>query len=300
MPAFGDDGALDLEATAAWVEDLVARGIRNVWTTFGTSHYLSLDDGEIDALTAAVAGATRGRAVFIASTQFHWSLDRCLAFAEHAAGHGADALKVQVDWRLRPADDVVFERYRALAAASPLPLLAYALGGGTFGAGVGGPSPQLFRRLLDLPPIVGMKNDAGDFYEQTAYLAQARDAGRPEFAVITGGSMESFLHGRDFGQRAYAVALAMLAPELVLAFDRALAGGDRDEAVRIVREVEQPFGSAIGPLGHWAALHEALRVLGRFPSRTVRFPLRTLTIDEALVVETTLRDLRLMGEPAHA
>jgi dihydrodipicolinate synthase/N-acetylneuraminate lyase len=294
MPAFRDDESLDLDATAAWVDQLIGRGMRLFWTTFGTSHYLSLDDAEVDALTAAVADVTRGRAVFIASTQFHWPLHRCVDFAEHAARHGADAVKVQVDWRLGPAEAVVLERYRALAEAAPLPLLAYALGGGTFGAGPGGPSQALFRRLLEIPQVVGMKNDAGDFYEQSAFLAAARAAGRPEFAVITGGSMESMLHGRRFGQRAYAVGLAMLAPEPVLAFDRALEGGDEREAARLVREIEQPWTAAVAPLGHWAAFHEGLRSLGHFPSRRVRFPLRTLSDAEAAIVERAMRDCGLL------
>ena len=62
-------------------------------------------------------------------------------------------------------------------------------------------------------------------------------------------------------------------------FDRALAEGRDDVATSIVRDVEQPFGNALAPLGHWAALHEALRRQGWFQSRQVRFPLRTL--DEA-------------------
>ena len=287
MPAFVADESVDLDATARWIDGLISAGIGAFWTTYGTSHYLSLGDREIDDLTAVVADVTRGRAVFIASTQFHWPTRQCLAFAEHAARHGADVIKVQVDWRLRPAEDVVLARYRALAEGSPLPLLAYALG-----AAGGGPSADLFRRLREVPQIVGMKNDAGDFYEQTVFLAAVRAAGR-RFEVITGGSMESFLHGHQFGQRTYAVALAMLAPAIVLGFDRALARGDRGEAVRIVRDVEQPFTAAISPLGHWAALHEGLRLLGHFPSRTVRFPLRTLDEAGAVTVARALEDLGL-------
>ncbi|MBM4408364.1 MAG: dihydrodipicolinate synthase family protein [Chloroflexi bacterium] len=290
MPAFRDDQSLDLDATARWIDGLITAGIGAFWTTFGTSHYLSLSDAEIDDLTAAIADVTRGRAVFVASTQFHWPLHQCLAFAERAARSGADVIKVQVDWRLRPAESVVLERYRTLAAGGPLPLLAYALGGATFGATAGGPSADLFRRLLEIPEIIGMKNDAGDFYEQTAFLAAVRASGR-RFEVVTGGSMESFLHGRQFGQRAYAVALAMLAPAIVLGFERALAAGDRAEAIRIVRDIEQPFTAAISPLGHWAALHEGLRQQGRFPSRAMRFPLRTLTNDEAAIVGRAMAGL---------
>jgi dihydrodipicolinate synthase/N-acetylneuraminate lyase len=135
-----------------------------------------------------------------------------------------------------------------------------------------------------------MKNDAGDFYENTAFLAQVRASGR-RFEVITGGSMESFLHGRRFGQRAYAVALAMVAPHVALAFDDAMDDGDENTATRIVRDVEQPFGLAISPLGHWAALHEAIRQRGWFPSGAVRFPLATLDNGGAGTVEKALASL---------
>jgi dihydrodipicolinate synthase/N-acetylneuraminate lyase len=106
--------------------------------------------------------------------------------------------------------------------------------------------------------------------------------------------MESFLHGHQFGQRAYAVALAMLAPERGLAFDEAVNEGRDDAATAIVRDLEQPFTVAISPVGHWAALHEALRLLGRFPSRQMRFPLRTLTGEEAAQVQGAMESLGLL------
>jgi hypothetical protein len=65
--------------------------------------------------------------------------------------------------------------------------------------------------------------------------------------------------------------------------DARLVAGDDALATRIVRDVEQPFG-AIAAVGHWAALHEALRLRGAFPSRAMRFPLRTLSDKEAALV----------------
>lgn len=50
MPAFGANEKLDLESTCKWVEWQIASGIRNFWTTYGTSHYMSLTDDEICAL----------------------------------------------------------------------------------------------------------------------------------------------------------------------------------------------------------------------------------------------------------
>ena len=186
----------------------------------------------------------------------------------------------------------MLEHYRRIAEATPLPLFGYALGAGTFGASnaVSGPSLTLFRSLLELPAMIGMKNDTGDFYEQTAYLRAVRESGRT-FDVVTGGSMESFLHGSRFGQRLYAAGLGLIAPEVVLRFDAELAAG-RDEAARdIVRDVEQPLWAALAGVGFWPALHEALRIQGHYGSRIVRFPQRTIDDEQAAKVAVALESL---------
>jgi len=212
LPAFSDDETLDLDATVRLVGHLVDAGIQAFWTTYGTSHFFSLTDAEIRDLTAAVGGVTRGRATFIASTSYHWPLAQTVDFCAFAAAHGVDVVKVQVDWRLGPSEAGVVDHYRRIAAATSMPLFAYALGSGTFGASnaISGPGIPTFRDLLAIPGIVGMKNDAGDFYEQSAYLRAVRESGRT-FDVVTGGSMESYLHGRQFGQRMYAAGLGLLA-----------------------------------------------------------------------------------------
>src|SRR5436309_8271308 len=111
MPAFRDDERLDLDATAALVDALINAGIRAFWTTYGTSHFFSLTDREIHDLTASVATVTRGRATFIASTSYHWPVEEVLDFCRAAAGLAVDAVKVQVDWRLAPAEARAVEHY---------------------------------------------------------------------------------------------------------------------------------------------------------------------------------------------
>ena len=277
MPAFDDDEALDLDATCRLVSSLIDRGIRAFWTTYGTSHFFSLSDREIEELTLAVAAVTKGRAVFIASTSYHWPVPQVLAFCERVGRAGVDVVKVQVDWRLAPSEAAVLEHYRRIAARTPLPLFAYALGAGTFGASnaISGPSLTLFASLLELPAMIGMKNDTGDFYEQTAYLRAVRESGRT-FDVVTGGSMESFLHGSRFGQRMYAAGLGLIAPEVALPFDEDVTGGRDEAALTTVRDIEQPLWAALAGVGFWPGLHEALRIQGHYGSRVVRFPQRTI------------------------
>ncbi len=101
--AFTEDEKVDLESTTKWVEWQVAAGIPLIWTTYGTTHYMALTDDEILALNRAIAGVTRNRAVFVASTNYNWPVRKCLEFIEQMRAAGADAVKLQLDWSLNPS-----------------------------------------------------------------------------------------------------------------------------------------------------------------------------------------------------
>lgn len=270
MPAFADDERFDLESARDWIEWLIKNGIGLFWTTYGISHFFSLTDDEIMKLTKAVSAVTRRRALFIASTSFHWPVSACMRFIEAAATWGVDAVKLQIDWRWHPAEDAVLSFNARIAEASPLPLFAYT----NTEPSQGGMKSAFLARLLDLPQFVGMKNDAGDFYEHCEYLRVIRLHGAC-FTPVNGGSMMSFLHGRNFGAQAFATSLGMFDPGTVVQFSRLLDEGRRDDAVRLVTEREEPFIDLCRalPFSHWAVLHAILLLNGRFASSRVRFPL---------------------------
>lgn len=272
MPAFGTDEKLDLASTCKWVEWQIASGIRIFWTTYGTTHYMSLTDDEICALNQAVANVTRGRATLIASTNFTWSVEKCLYFINEAREWGVDYVKVQVDWRWNPTPDAVFEFNRRIAQGASLPLLAYTLAA----PNVKGMDRELLARIMTLPQFVGMKNDSGDFYEQCDYLRGVRLASR-SFNVITGGSMASFLHNHPFGARAFATGVGMVFPKVALRFHAALKAGRRAECVTIVQECEEPLNDLYGrvTVSHWACLHTMLKESGFYRADRMRFPLVT-------------------------
>ena len=285
MPAFDSDGALDLESTCKWVNWLIERGIRLLWTTYGTSHYICLTDAEVMELTEAVAQVTKGRAIFIASSAYHWSTLKCISFVEFAAGCGVDIVKLQIDWSWRPTEDMVFEHYRKIAESSALPLFAYT---NIVPAVTGGMTNSLLKRILDLPQFVGMKNDSGDFYEHSDYLRTIRQHGG-EFTPVTGGSMRSFLYGYNFGARAFASGLGMIAPHLPISFAAYLNEGKQDMAVKIIREYEEPIQSAFAAIGAYhACCHAVLMLNGLFRSHCIRFPWPTLNKNEVESVKKCL------------
>ena len=291
LSAFDDQQRLDTESVAQWIESLIDRGIKHFWTTHGTTHFMCLADDEIVELTRCVASVTRGRSIFIASTAYHWPLDRTRAFIQQAAQWGVDAVKVQVDWRSWPPEESqLLDFYHAVAAQSPLPLLAY-----TFGAP--GITPAGLSEIIRLPQFVGLKNDSGDFYEQTAYLKVVRDEGLP-FSVMTGGTMESFLHASQFGASAFAVGTAIYAPNRAIQFYQHIEQGQLTAAAEIVRRFEQPvIGEFVrmGRLAPWACFHAALYLQRWFRSSRLRFPLRSLGPEEITRVEKLLRSHDMLG-----
>ncbi len=278
----------DFDSTCAWVASLIDRGIRMFWTTHGTSHYMCLTDEEILELSRAVAAVTRGRAVFVASTAYHWPAERCIEFCRKAADWGVDSVKVQIDWRTwPPTDEQLLEHYSRIAKESPLPLFAYTWGKPAI-------RPPLLRRIIDLPQFIGLKNDSGDFAEHTEYLRIIRDSGI-DFVAMTGGTMESFLHGYAFGARAFACGTAVYAPRVALDFYSHLTAGRQADAVKVITTYEQPVMASFAEMGTWACFHHALRLQGKFKSAAMRFPLRSLDAAQQDRVERLLRERQLIG-----
>jgi 4-hydroxy-tetrahydrodipicolinate synthase len=81
---------------------------------------------------------------------------------------------------------------------------------------------ETFRRLLDVPRLIGAKHSSLDRSTELQRLA-ARDRHRPEFRVYTGNDLaiDMVAYGSD-----YLLGLSTFAPEGFAARDRALAGGD--------------------------------------------------------------------------
>ena len=276
IPAFGEREQLDVDATCRWLDWEIEQGMPLFWLT-GSSRYLSLTDDEVFDLTKAVAQVVRGRALLIAATNFHWPVHMCRRYLEFAAKHGAQIVTLHMLYG--NDDDSIFTFYRAVAEDSPLPLFAYTAPGE--GCGI---SPKLLERVLDLPQFVGMKNDAGDYYEHREFLWTIQRHGA-RFTPMTGGSMMSFLFGYEFGAQAFTSAYGIAAPSIPLKFYQHLIDGERDAAVRLVHEYEEPMLAEFADIGSWAALKATMVYRGFYPTWKERFPVPTLTDEQAQCVK---------------
>ena len=297
MPAFDENEDLDIASTVRWVNWLIENGIRLLWTTYGTSSYFSLTDAEIYELNHQLALVTKGRAVFIAATPTHWPVKKCLDFIDNCNKWGADIVKIEPHYLEGPGDESLFEYHKAIADCSSLPLFSYTV---TAGSSSSGMSSGLFERVLELQRFVGMKNDSGDFYEHVRYLSVVKKH-RPEFVVVTGGSMQSFLHGYMFGAKAFASSLGMIAPRVPIDFYNHLKKGDFGRAVEIVTGYEHGILWRFNEIGTEGirlhpCCHTALKLMGLFASNRIRFPFRTNDDSQSRCVEKILREFPLIFE----
>ncbi len=296
LAPFTEDEDLDIDAACRWVDWLIQNGIRVFWTTHGTTHFDCLTDAEISDLTASLADTIGDRAVFIASTAYRWSTRECIRFVERATHQGVDVVKLQVDWAWNPSQEQVLRHYREIADTSILPLFAYTLAVPGVTRGI---SPDLLERIIEMPQFIGLKNDTDDFYAQAGFLRVVRQTrGVDRFLPVTGGSMSSFFFGYQFGARAFGTAVGWFAPQVATEFHRELCAGNRERAMEIITQWQEPAWEQWKPLGAnmtWAWGHAALTHMGLFSSRRMRFPLRTTSDVESAQVRDFLRDRGLIS-----
>jgi 4-hydroxy-2-oxoglutarate aldolase len=198
-----------------------------------------------------------------------------------AAQVGADvALVVTPSYYQKAMGSVALvAHYRAVADASPIPILLYSVPGVT---GITLP-PEAVAELATHPNIVGMKNSSGDAQLATAYRAAAGEA---SFVILAGSAHAA--PGFLLADLADGVILAAanVAPEASVALLHATRRGDlaaaREQAATLYRVSDEVgrFGIA-----GWKAGVEARGYHGG----PARLPLRNLTAEEKTAIQGRVR-----------
>lgn len=227
---FNPDGTIHHHAVTAYVDWLCEERVPILLLTFGSSEFVGLSDAEIWELTATVAAAIKGRALFIASTGL-WKPAITKTFLQHADDIGADAVKVQISTFLPLKRDVAVRYYDQIQGGSDIPLLLWASGA------VKLPVP-VAAELAQREQIIGMKNDGDQFYDYYDYIRATEGC---NFAVVSGGQMRNFVFGHQVGSPAYLCPIAPFRPDIAMAFYAQVAAQDYDAAWQTVAQYEDPW-----------------------------------------------------------
>ncbi|MEJ2733293.1 MAG: dihydrodipicolinate synthase family protein [Anaerolineae bacterium] len=210
------------------------------------------------------------------------STRQTLALTCKAAEVGADAALVVTPHYYSPkmSVDSLVQHYRAVADASPIPILIYNVPKFT-NVNV---DAAAVARMAQHPNIVGIKDTSGSVTQ----LADTVRLAGPEFQVLA-GSASFFFPGLAVGAAGGILALANIAPEQALELHRLFTAGAWDEAAELQRRMI-PVNAAVTARFGIAGLKAALDMLGYYGG-PVRLPLLNLTEGE----RQTLRRILLEG-----
>ena len=261
---FDAAGAVDpgrfRELLARWM----ATPLAGVVVLGSTGEAPLLDEAESEeAIAAARDAVPRGR-LLIAGTGRE-STAATIRATERAAGLGADAVLVRTPgfFKMQMTADAFLAHYRAVADASPVPVLLYNF---TAVTGVNLP-PAVAAALAGHRSIAGMKESGGDL----AHIGEIVARTPPGFALLA-GSAASFYPALCVGARGGILALACLLPDACARLFELARDGRHDEA-RTLQQRLLPLARLLGNQYGVPGLKAVLRING-FDAGVPRAPLQ--------------------------
>ena len=257
---FRPDGSVDLEATQQGLDALVRDGVHGLIVLGTCGENNSLEPEEKRQLLSAAVEAVAGR-VPVVTGVCELTTERAARFARDAETLGLDALMALPAMVYVPTDAELIAHFKAVAAASGLPIMLYN-NPPAYRVSV---SLETLRQLSDVATIVAIKESAPD----TRRITDVINAFGERYVVMAGLD-DVALEGLLLGARGWVSGLTSAFPQESVALVEAVARRDLDRALRIYRWFM--------PLLHLDAEHDlvqsiklAEQIMGRGSER-VRLP----------------------------
>lgn len=222
---FDENGKVDYGRLGENIDKYIDAGIRSFLLSSGTGVHVYLSRDEAVELVARGSRLIDGRATVIAQTSALLA-DDVVGRTKHAADNGVDGVMVLPPFFEGPAgDDELFSFYESVGEGG-LPIIGYNVPGGVAPA----ISPELFRRLVEIPNFVSVKDSRGD-------LSLEADLIRTGLPVLNGA--DSLAAAALYSGAAGVIwGGANIAPEAAVAFVDAAMNGAWERARELWRPLE--------------------------------------------------------------
>lgn len=276
---FTADGAVDYEAYAALVDRQVGGGVHFLVPLATTGETPTLSPEEKVAIFQTVKTHAKGRPLLVGVGVN--SLPDTLANIRLLEPLGPDALLVVVPYYNKPTQQGQYEYFKAVAAATSLPVIIYNVPGRT-GANM---LPDTVLRLAqDVPNIRGIKEASGKYDQVSEILRRA-----PEGFTVLSGDDDMTLAFMATGAHGVVSVASNVAPKEVTEMVEAVQRGDYDSARALHHRLFPLFKACFvesNPIPAKAALAQ-LGVIGE----TVRLPLATASDSTKALMQKVLAEL---------
>ena len=174
---FTRDGALDEAGVRRLARRQIDSGIHFLVPCGTTGESPTLSDDERARLVEIVADEARGKVPVLAGAG-GYDTREVIHAAKQMQQAGADGILSVTPYYNRPTPEGLYQHYRAIAEAIPLPIVVYNVPGRT-GCNI---DPATLVRLSSIPNIVGVKEASGNMTQ----ICEVCRSVPPDFVVLSG------------------------------------------------------------------------------------------------------------------
>ncbi|MFF4361869.1 5-dehydro-4-deoxyglucarate dehydratase [Streptomyces sp. NPDC001604] len=234
VTAYGPDGSVDLDVYRAHVRRGIEGGAAAVFACCGTGEFHALTPEEFEACVRVAVETAEGRVPVVAGAGYGTAL--AVRYARVAESAGADGLLAMPPYLVLAGQEGLLRHYREVAAATALPVIVYQRDNAVF-------TPESVVELARTDGIIGFKDGLGDLDLMQRIVSAVRSEVPGDFLYFNGlpTAEQTQLAYRAIGVPLYSSAVFCFAPEIALAFHRALESGDTATAHGLLDGFYRPF-----------------------------------------------------------
>jgi 4-hydroxy-tetrahydrodipicolinate synthase len=217
---FTRDGALDERALADFVEWQIAEGIHFLVPCGTTGESVTLTHDEYLGVVRRTVEVAGGRVPVVAGAGGN-NTAKVIELVGELARLGADGILSVSPYYNKPTQEGIYQHFRAIAAASPLPIIVYNVPGRTSSNIL----PDTLLRLAELENILGVKEASGDISQ----IGEIATRAPKSFRLLSGDDSVTLPVVALGGHGVISVA-SNEAPGMMARFTAACLAGRWDEA----------------------------------------------------------------------
>lgn len=237
VTAYDRDGAVDLDVYREHVRRGVEAGAAAVFACCGTGEFHALTPEEFQACVRAAVEETAGRVPVVAGAGYGTAL--AVRYARLAEEAGADGLLAMPPYLVVAGQEGLLRHYTELAGATSLDIIVYQRDNAVF-------TPETVVALARTEGVIGFKDGTGDLDLLARIIPavnEALDGTGKEFQFFNGmptaeASQPAY---RALGVKLYSSAAFAFAPDISLAFHRAVEEDDGERVDALQRAFFHPL-----------------------------------------------------------
>ena len=259
---FKKDFSYDIEALESLIDYIIDGGTDYIVALGTTAETPTIKPSDRGNILHIIKQRIASRVPLVAGLGGNCTAE-VVEYVEHTDLEGIDAILSVTPYYNKPSQEGLYRHFRAIAEASPIPVILYNIPGRT---GVNMTAETTCRLAADEPNIIAVKEASGKIEQIEQIIRNLPDG----FRVISGDDSLTLEVMRRGGDGVISVA-ANAFPKMVSRMVDLSAAGDYDSAEQIMGRLREAI-AALFEQGNPTGIKAALAVMGRIEN-VLRLPL---------------------------